>query len=99
MNADLYNYRKANGLCCYCGERAEPGKTRCIGCNQVHQVKKCMRYVELKDKGICVDCGKRKAVRGVRCNECADKARKRAKEYRKIHLNHHRPGHKRVFKA
>lgn len=39
-----------------------------------------MRYYRLKASGICVKCGRRKADRGVRCLECAEKAKRQKKE-------------------
>lgn len=35
----LYQYRKENGLCVNCGDKAVPGKTRCVGCAQIDAVK------------------------------------------------------------
>lgn len=39
-----YKYRKENGLCVSCGDRAVPGKTRCLGCLQIAAAKQRMRY-------------------------------------------------------
>lgn len=39
----LYEYRKSNGLCVECGDRAEPGRTRCIGCSQIEAVRRAER--------------------------------------------------------
>lgn len=39
-----------------------------------------MRYYRLKASGICVKCGCRKADCGVRCTECAEKAKRQKKE-------------------
>ena len=39
-----YQYRKENGLCVSCGDRAVPGKTRCVGCLQIAAVKQKQRY-------------------------------------------------------
>ena len=41
-----YQYRKENGLCVSCGDRAVPGRTRCIGCLQVAAAKQKIRYQE-----------------------------------------------------
>ena len=38
-----YEYRKRNGLCTRCGDRAEPGKTLCVGCSQLEAVKRMNR--------------------------------------------------------
>ena len=38
-----YEYRKMNGLCVNCGDRAEPGKVKCIGCAQIEAVKRMQR--------------------------------------------------------
>ena len=38
-----YEYRKKNGLCTRCGDRAEQGKTLCIGCQQLEAVKRMNR--------------------------------------------------------
>lgn len=37
-------YRKDNGLCLDCNERAAPGKTRCYRCLQIIAVKEKERY-------------------------------------------------------
>lgn len=39
-------YRKDNGLCLDCNERAAPGKTRCYRCLQIIAVKQRERYHE-----------------------------------------------------
>lgn len=84
-DTELYYYRKKAGLCCYCGEIAVPGTTRCIRCSQIHQIKKRERYERLKENGICVNCESRKAVKGVRCPICSEKAKRNQIEYRKVH--------------
>ena len=43
---ELYKYRKDNGLCWTCGEKAEPGKTRCLRCAQIATAKEKMRREE-----------------------------------------------------
>ena len=50
MSKELYQYRKENGLCTSCGDRAEPGKSRCIGCAQIEAVKNRMRYENLSQE-------------------------------------------------
>lgn len=83
-DTELYHYRKKAGLCCYCGEIAVPGTTRCIGCSQIFQIKKRERREALKKKGICVNCESRKAVDGgVRCSVCREKANKRQQIYKR----------------
>ena len=42
MNS-TYEYRKNNGLCVSCGDRAEPGKMKCIGCYQIDAIKRMHR--------------------------------------------------------
>ena len=42
MNS-TYEYRKKNGLCVTCGDMAEPGRTKCIGCYQVDAIKRMQR--------------------------------------------------------
>lgn len=39
-------YRKKNGLCLNCGEKAVQGKTRCIGCLQYEAAREKMRREE-----------------------------------------------------
>lgn len=41
-----YQYRRSQGLCVDCGERAAEGKTRCYRCLQIIAVKQKMRYQE-----------------------------------------------------
>lgn len=51
MNKELYQYRKDNGLCVNCGDRAVMGKTRCISCAQIDAVKaKYREENRIKDK-------------------------------------------------
>ena len=38
------------------------------------------RYYELKQKGVCVDCGKKEAKKGIVCYECWLKRRKHWKK-------------------
>ena len=44
-----YKYRKENGLCYTCGDRAEPGKSRCLRCLQIEAAKEKMRREEKGD--------------------------------------------------
>lgn len=41
-----YQYRRSQGLCVDCGERAAEGKTRCYRCLQIIAVKQRERYQE-----------------------------------------------------
>lgn len=43
---ELYKYRRKNNLCVLCGERAEQGKSRCLGCAQVEAAKERIRREE-----------------------------------------------------
>lgn len=38
-----YEYRRMNGLCVSCGEKAQPGKSRCIRCAQIASAREQMR--------------------------------------------------------
>lgn len=46
----LYQYRRENGLCVNCGERAVPGKSRCTSCAQVECIKARIRYAALSPR-------------------------------------------------
>lgn len=50
MSRILYDYRRKNGLCVNCGERAVQGKSRCIGCAQIECAKAKIRYAALSPK-------------------------------------------------
>lgn len=93
-----YEERKTNGLCVRCGQPAEPGKTKCLVCKMddrerarkketPEQAKRRRerekgRYKERKAQGVCVQCGKRPADKGVRCRHCAAKENNRARQRR-----------------
>lgn len=54
--------------------------------NNLRQINKRLRirYQERKSKGICVTCGKKRAITSeVRCLECKEKARKLNEDYRR----------------
>lgn len=44
-----YQYCRENGLCYTCGERAEPGKSRCLRCLQIEAAKEKIRRDEKGD--------------------------------------------------
>lgn len=46
----LYEYRRHNGLCVRCGEKAENGKSRCLYCLQIEAVKQKMRSEKWSDE-------------------------------------------------
>ncbi len=50
IKKELYQYRKDNHLCVDCGDRAQMGKTRCLGCSQIMNVKQRIRYAEWSDE-------------------------------------------------
>ena len=85
----LYHWYKAHGICPYCGTRyPEPGRVHCAQClrrllalrqrrdpgNEQHK-KYNREYRERKKAaGLCVDCGKGKAMDGkTRCARCAER--------------------------
>lgn len=70
-----YAYRKDNGLCVNCGERAVPGKTRCISCLQIAAARQRMRYYDGGD-------AYRKARRQYE-RKWAEKNREHVREYKR----------------
>lgn len=46
----LYVYRRENGLCVYCGEYAEGGKSYCLKCRQIMSVKQKIAYHNSSDE-------------------------------------------------
>ena len=46
---ERYNYYKKMGLC-PCGERAVPGKVRCVGCEQKYEAREMMRRQNMTEE-------------------------------------------------
>ena len=86
---DNYYWYTSHGICPECAKRyAEPGRTLCETCkkriaaqrerNDPGGVKRkaynAQRRAALKAKGLCIGCGKAKAVEGkTRCAKCEEK--------------------------
>ena len=85
---DYYWWYKEHGICIRCKqEQAQPGKTLCFECNEKEKARKRREYGRVREKriergkkryllrkaqGLCVYCGKKKAVQGrVSCIECS----------------------------
>lgn len=84
--SDRYKRLREQGLCIQCGGKAIEGKSRCEFCKKkdkssrkpmtdeqrlAQRIKNNRRYKDLKEKGLCVTCGKKPAKAGcVRCEEC-----------------------------
>lgn len=92
-----YKYLVSIGICPRCKKnKAMPGGKLCLDClNQIDSNRKKQvltdsqkeakrkQYYSRKESGICVKCGKRKAVIGkTRCLDCMIKARKYADSHR-----------------
>lgn len=84
--SDRYKRLRKQGLCTQCGVTPTNGKSRCKWCAEkakvarksltneqlsAQRMKEKQRYYDLKEKGLCVTCGKKPAKTGcVRCEEC-----------------------------
>ena len=98
MQLQSYYDYKAFGICWHCKTRwAEPGRTYCKICTRQIKARKAQldpgnekrkaydreRRARLKEAGICIACGKRKAREGiVRCNVCQKHANESRLAYR-----------------
>ena len=76
---ELYEIRKKQGICVYCGkEKAIENRIWCGKCREKMLGITKETYKWCKEKGICVRCHKEKAVKGqVLCTDCANKMRRR----------------------
>lgn len=85
-NKEIYNWYKAKGICPKCKTAwAEPGRVYCRPCLDVklaktmkygseYNAQKCKeRRERLKEKGLCVRCGKPAVKNRVLCSKCAQK--------------------------
>ncbi len=59
------------GACIWCGEEAEPGRTRCGACCEATR----RRYHERREQGLCVRCGE--PAEGWACETCKEVERAR----------------------
>ena len=95
---DRYRWYVDHGICARCYKTwAEPGRVYCANCKKkiaAHAKQtdpdgsknraRCQaRRDRLRDAGLCINCGKRKAVQGnCLCVKCADKCAESAVKYR-----------------
>lgn len=98
LRSEIYYWYRSKGLCPRCGTRyAEPGFAFCGPCKKhmaalaerrdpgavKRKAYNIERRKKLKEEGICVDCGKARAIRGqTRCAECARRMRESRKRWR-----------------
>lgn len=93
---ERYEYRKKNGICVTCGEKAKEGRIRCEKClikNRIKETEK--RRTKFKEKGttrkeyseennLCYLCLKEKRKKGKKvCEKCYQKTRRALTEANK----------------
>jgi hypothetical protein len=101
LSLEIYYWYKERGICprCGCGI-AEPGRVYCARCYQRIRNQKdrrdpgCVkrkaysreRRERLKAAGLCVDCGKARAVEGrIRCQRCEERMKESRKKWEILH--------------
>ena len=81
----VYDARKAAGLCVRCARPAEPGRTRCKDCKAYTRDWVQARYDKLALRGLCVRCGRRPVGRLRVCMPCRKRdAAKRRERYDEV---------------
>lgn len=99
MSASTYEYRKANGLCVYCGSKAIDGKVSCESCSDRYSKTRKEEREFLKAIHICPRCKKNKLFGSEKnCPEClASMAEINAKS-REKNQNYKQEEHERYLK-
>lgn len=80
---ERYYYLKLQHRCTNCGKRDDrtlSGKVACKSCANLMNGIMMKRQKNLRDSGMCVSCGKAKAVSWNMCQVCSERIKSRARK-------------------